>query len=214
MQKVYGNLLTNDIAIEKRVLEAYSERLKPNIIQSHLESYETIVNKLCESRLKLTQLNKSEPWAMQDLEEAMKNLDVDKSRDAIGHANEIFKEGVAGTDLKSTVLIPMNRIKSEQIFPEALEPCNITSLYKHKGSQKELNNYRGVFRTTVLRSILDRFIYNDSYQTINDNLTDHNVCARKNRNIRDNIFVLGAVNSIVNEREEPIEIQVGDIKNG
>ena len=71
---------------------------------------------------------------MQDLDEALKNLDVDKSRDAIGHCNEIFKEGVAGTDLQLDILILMNRIKSEQVFPEAIEPCNITSLYKQKGS--------------------------------------------------------------------------------
>ena len=107
----------------------------------------------------------------------------------------------------------MNRIKSEQVFPEALNPCNITSLYKQKGSRKDLDNYRGVFRTTVLRSILDRLIYNDCYQTIDENLTDHKVGARKNRNIRDNIFVLGAVvNSVVNGNEEPIQIQVGDIE--
>ena len=107
----------------------------------------------------------------------------------------------------------MNRIKSEQVFPEAIEPCNITSLYKQKGSWKELDNYRGVFRTTVLRSILDRLIYNDSYRTIDENLTDQNVGARKSRNIRDNIFVLGAVvNSVVNGNESPIQIQVGDVK--
>ena len=59
-----------------------------------------------------------------------------------------------------------------------------------------------MFRTTVLRSILDRLIYKDSYYIVDKNLTDHNVGARKNRNIRDNIFVLGAVvNSVVNGKD-------------
>ena len=106
----------------------------------------------------------------------------------------------------------MNRIKSDQIYPEALEPCNITSLYKHKGWRKEFNNYRGVFRVTVFRSILDRLIYNDSYYTIDKNLLDHNVGARKGRNILDNIFVLGAVvNSVVKGKECPIQIQIRDV---
>jgi hypothetical protein len=150
---------------------------------------------------------------MDDLQEALKSLDSNKARDALGLANEIFKEGVAGTDLKLAVLKFMNRIKADQKYPEALEPCNITWLYKQKGSRKELNTYRGVFRVTIFRSILDRLIYNDSYHTVDSNLTDHNVGARKCRNIRDNIFVLGAVvNSVVNGKEGPIQIQIGAVE--
>ena len=179
----HGNLITTKNAIEQRALEAYSERLKSNEVKDHLKSDENTVNKLCEKRLELAKSNKTDPWTMNDLEEALKSLDKDKARDAIGHVNEIFKEGVTGTDLKLAVLKFMNRIKADQKYPEALEPCNITSLYKHKGSRKEFNNYRGVFRVTVFRSILDRLIYNDSYYTIDQNLTDHNVGARKCRNI-------------------------------
>ena len=51
---------------------------------------------------------------------------------------------------------------------------------------------------TILRSILDRIIYNDIYEVIDGNLTDCNVGARKKRNIRDNLFVVNAViNSVV-----------------
>jgi hypothetical protein len=107
----------------------------------------------------------------------------------------------------------MNRIKADQKYPEALEPCNITSLYKHKGSQKDFMNYRGVFRVTVFRSILDRLVYNDTYETIDSYLTDGNVGARKARNIRDNIFVLGAVTtSVINGNENAIQVQVLDVE--
>ena len=119
----------------------------------------------------------------------------------------------AGTDLKLATLRLMNLIKKNQKYPEALQYCNITSIYKHKGSHKEMNNYRGVFRVCVLRSILDRLIYNDSYNTIDDSITDQNVGARKCRNIRDNIFVLGSViNSVIHGSEDPIQIQVGDVE--
>ena len=65
----------------------------------------------------------------------------------------------------------------------------------------------------MLRSVLDRLIYNDSYHIIDEHLTDGNVGARKNRNIRDNLFVLGAViNSVVNGKEPPIQVQVQDVK--
>ena len=104
-------------------------------------------------------------------------------------------------------------MKKKHEFLEALEPCNITALYKHKGKHNNFQNYRGVFRVTVLRSVLDRLIYNDMYNTIDQNLTDGNVGARKNRNIRDNIFALGAVlNSVTHGKEAPIQIQVQDVE--
>ena len=206
-----GDLLTNKKDIEERAVEVYTDRLKPNKIVEHLESYEETENKLCELRLKISKLNKTEPWTNEDLEQVIKDLDKDKSRDAIGHANEIFK--CAGCDLKLAVLRLMNHIKSKHELPEVLQYCNITSIYKHKGSHKDFNNYRGVFRVTVLRSVLDRLIYNDSYSTIDEHLTDGNVGARKNRNIRDNLFVLGAViNSVINGKEPPIQVQVQDVE--
>ena len=69
------------------------------------------------------------------------------------------------------------------------------------------------FRVPILRTILDRLIYNDEYETIDEELTDSNVGARKNRNIRDNIFVLNAVtNTVVNGTEADIDVQVFDVE--
>ena len=206
-----GNLITNQEDIENQALEVYTERLSPNEMKDHLKSYEETENKLCETRLKISKLNKTDPWTLEDLNQAIKDLDRDKSRDALGHANEILI--CAGSDLRFAVLKLMNHIKNTQIYPEAMEYCNITSIYKHKGSHKDFNNYRGVFRVTVLRSVLDRLIYNDCYTTVDDNLTDGNVGARKGRNICENIFVLGAVlNSVINGKEDPIQIQVQDVE--
>ena len=59
-----------------------------------------------------------------------------------------------------------------------------------------------MFRVTVLRGILNRLIYNDSYYTIEENLTDGNVGARKHRKIRDNIFLVGTIsNSVINGKQ-------------
>ena len=99
----------------------------------------------------------------EDINQAVKDLGNNKSRDAQGLANELFKDDVAGTDLKLAILKLMNLIKERQEYPEALQLCNITSIYKHKGSHKDLNNYRGVFRVSVIRNILDRLIYIDTY---------------------------------------------------
>ena len=94
--------------------------------------------------------------------------------------------------MKKAILQLMNKIKDDLEYPEPLEHCNITSIQK-KGKKSVFDNYRGVFRVTVLRNILDRLIYNDVYPDIDSNLSDANVGCRKGRNIRDNLFVVNAV---------------------
>ena len=210
MNDANGNLLTSDKAIQKRALEVYNERLKGNNIEPRLKDLEDDTNTLCELRLKLCKSNKTDQWSMEDLKEVLKHLKKDKSRDPEGYANELFKEDVAGSDLLEALLKLMNLIKNKQQYPEVLEKCNITSLHKKK-SKKDFENYRGIFRVQILRSILDRLVYNDSYYTIDSNLTDGNVGARKLRSARDNIFVIGAItNSVVNGKSAPIQVQVMD----
>ena len=85
-------------------------------------------------------------------------------------------------------------------------------IYKKKGKRNNFNSYRGIFRITVLRSILDRLIYNDMYEIMDSNLSDCNVGNRKRRNIRDNLFVLNAtLNATKRKTEDPIDI-VYDVK--
>ena len=51
---------------------------------------------------------------------------------------------------------------------------------------------------SIFRSIIDRLIYNDEFEKIDREISDSNVGARRHRNIRDNLFVMGAVlNSVV-----------------
>ena len=208
----HGNLLTSDKAIQERALEVFTKRLSPNEMKPHIKHMEQTTNKLCERRLEQTKNNKSKPWTIEDLEDVLKGLEKDKSRDALGHANEILRNDVAGKDLKLAILKMMNLMKRKSHFPTALEPCNITTLYKNKGSRKDFHFYRGIFRVTVFRSILDRLMYNKSYPVIDEHLTDGNVGARKQRNIQDNIFVLGAItNSVKNDKQPAIQVQVMDV---
>ena len=138
---------------------------------------------------------------MQDLEAVLKKLKKQKCRDPYGLANDLFRPEVAGDDLKLAIINLMNKIKEEQIYPECLEVCDISSIWKGKASKNDFDCYRGIFRVTIFRSILDGLIYNDEYSNIDSNLTDANVGARKQRNIRDNIFVLNAImNSMKKEK--------------
>ena len=88
----HENLLTSNKAIQERAIEVFSKRLKPNPIEEHLEEFEAETNKLCEERLKMCKLNKSDPWEEDNLKEALKHLDKDKSRDPEGFAKKKKEE--------------------------------------------------------------------------------------------------------------------------
>ena len=179
-------------------------------MKDHLKQLEDDTNELCELRMKLCKMNKTDPWNMEDLKVVLKQLKDNKSRDPDNYNHEIFKESVAGTDLLQAVLNLMNCIKKQQKYPKQLRKSNITPIHKKK-SKKLFQNYRGIFRVQTLRTILDRLIYNQAYPTIDQNLTDGNVGARKNRGVRDNIFVMSAItNSVLKGKFEPIQAQVID----
>ena len=76
----------------------------------------------------------------------------------MGLANEIFHTDTAGDDLIDAIYILMNRIKTEQIYPNIMRYCNISSIYKGKEKRSDMNAYRGIFRISVFRNILDRMI--------------------------------------------------------
>ena len=208
----HGNLTTSPAVIEEIALSTFKNRLENRPIKEGLENIRTEKEELCNIRLKLAAANKTEPWTMNDLQLVLKQLKRNKSRDPYGYANEIFRPEVIGYDLKYALLLLMNRIKSEQIFPECLELCDISPIYKRKNSRNSYENYIGIFRNSVFRAILDRLIYNDEYGTIDSNLTDSNVGARKSRNIRDNIFVINAIaNSVVKGNQKPVDFQAYDV---
>ena len=125
--------------------------------------------------------------------------------------NEIFHPDVAGNDLILAITKLMNRIKDELLFPVPMNICNVTNLFKNKGSKHNFDSYRGIFRTPVLRNILDKLIYNDEYEALDENFTNCNVGSRKRRNIRDNLFVINAITNSSKQNKEATDINIYDI---
>ena len=206
-----GTLLTGNEEIKEATLDHYEHVLRNRSINDGLEDQKQNKDNLCKTRLEITNLNKTPNWTRAELEVVLKGLKKKKSRDPNKYANEIFDPTVAGDDLIEAILALMNRIKSDQIYPECMEYCNITSIYKQKGPVNSFDSYRGVFRVQALRNILEKLIYNDEYPNIDTNLTDCNVGARKGRNIRDNIFVLNAkMNNAVQGTKEALDISIYD----
>ena len=147
---------------------------------------------------------------MEQLEAAIKTLKKGKARDPNGWVNDIFMNGNAGRNLKKSMLIMFNKIKSENCVPNFIKKAEIATIYKGKGEKCSLENDRGIFIVTVFRNLLMKLIYRDIYETINESMSDSQIGGRKGKNIRNHIWVL---NSIINDtlkskNKKPIDVQM------
>ena len=137
-----------------------------------------------------------------DLRSTLKSLKNNKTRDPGGLINELFKPGVIGKDLEKALLNLVNGIKQEYFVPQTLKHANITTIYKRKGSKHDLESDRGIFVLPIFRKVIDRLIYQEMYSYIDDGMTDSNIGARKDMNIKNHLFIVYAViHSVLNEKE-------------
>ena len=183
-------LISNPVLLKQLYADTYKDRLRHRIIRPGYEEIETSRNFLFNMRLSLSKTRHSEPWTKSQLITVLKSLKKGKSCDALGFSNELFKLDVIGNDLLESLLIIVNRAKSEVLIPRPFRMTKITSIYKQKGEKSDLTNDRGVHSVTKFRAIIDKLLYNDKYPEIDRNC---NVGGRRNRSIRVNLFVINAV---------------------
>ena len=206
-----GKIVTGPKDIKNVLAKEYKDRLRSRPIRPDLRNMKIRKEKIFEIKLKLAENNPSKEWNIDDLEKALKNLKTNKSRDFEGLVNEIFKENVIGTDLKYSLLKMFNSLKNQKLIPKFMNYANITTVPK-KGSRIEPTNERGIFRVSVLRSILMRLIYNTKYPIIDSNMSDCQMGGRKKKSCKNNIFI---VNGLIHEtlkrkNMKPICLQIYD----
>ena len=209
----HGNLVTDREALGDLYLQTYKQRLQPNPISEKYGELKTLKEYLFEIEMKLSKSRISKFWSIKDLNKALKSFKNNKARDEHGHIYELFKYG--GTSLKLSLLKLFNLVKQQQIYPSIFQQSNISSFWKKKGEKSDLENDRGIFNVNKIRSILDKMIYNDIYETVDRHMSSSNIGARKNRNIRDHLFVInGVTNDILNNKDNKnrnIDIQIYDV---
>ena len=167
--------------------------MKEELMDVYFLKEELWMSRKIELRKKITK-----PWTIDELKVALKSLKNNKTMDPNGMINELFKEGVIGEDLETALLRLFNGIKENFHIPEFMKKENICTIYKKKGSRLEMNNERGIFILTALKKILDKLIYIEKYGDIDKNMSDSNIGARKQRNIKNHLFIIyGKINSVV-----------------
>ena len=208
-----GNLVTEPNELMALYVKTYKERLKSNEVDPQMKDLCTLKNDLWSMILKNLQEQTTKLWSLVELEEVLKSLKNNKSRDPNGLINEIFKSGVMGTEMKLALLQLFNQIKRYQLVPTSFKYANITSLYKNKGSRQLLDNDRGIFIVSTVRMILDSLVYKEKFNLIDKNMSVSNIGARSSRNIRDHLYVVYAImNSVLNGDDAPIDIQIYDVE--
>ena len=209
-----GNVITNHKGLKKLYLKTYINRLRSRPIKEEFEDLKNLKLVLFNLRKELCDKQKSQPWEMKDLEAAMKDLKKDKARDPNGWINDIFKEGVAGKDLKCSILALFNRIKAEKHFPAFIRKADISTIYKGKGEKCNLDNDRGIFIVSIFRSLIMKMMYREIYDIIDSSMSDSQIGSRKSKNIRNHIWVLNSIisDTLSTKRKKPVDIHIYDYK--
>ena len=209
-----GNFVTNAEKLKKLYLDHYKDRLSHKEISPNLKRLKELREELFELRLKSCRENKSPDFKIEDLDKALMKLKGGKAIDPTGLVAELFQPGNIGKELKKSILMMINKIKSENgNEPEFMEYANILSFYKGKGKTSDLNNDRGIFILNILRMIKDRMVYNDIKEDLEESMSDAQVGARENKSIRNHLFVIYSILNSVNQKESPaIDVTVYDVK--
>ena len=201
-----GKVISSQNELKKLYLDTFTQRLRPRPIKPDFDQIKVLKETLCEKRLQIAASNKSKPWNHKQLLKVLSSLKSGKSRDPHGLINEI-----GGNDLQISLLMMMNKIRDTLFIPKYLEYATIVSIYKGRGDKMCLENDRGIFVVNIFRSILMKWSYQDKYQIVDRNMSDSNVGGRKNKNIRNHIFVLNSVmNDVLQNKKNSIDIEILD----
>ena len=209
---IKGRLITSKSDIKKLHLDTFIFRLRDRPMKEEYLHIKELEEDLCEKRLQLTKNNKSPDWTLDNLEKALGMLKKNKARDPQGIASEIFRPDVAGKELKNSLLMMFNKMKEKCFLPEFAKLKNISTIFKNKGSKTDLENYRGIFVSSIFNSILMTLIYNDNYDIIDENISDSQLGSRKNKALRSHTFI---VSGIINEalvKKKEVDVIITDYR--
>ena len=206
-----GNLVTTTDALKTLYIEHYRKRLSHREIKcDYQENFDKKVS-LWQWRFDHLKSCQTDDWTLTELRNSLKSLKTNKCRDPNGLLNELFKPAVIGSDLEKALLQFVNGVKREYYVPEKMQMANITTIYKKKGSKKLLDNDRGIFTLSIYRKIIDRLVYQEKYPLIDNEMSDSNIGARKDKNIKNHLFIVYAVINDVLRSGKCVDIQVYDL---
>ena len=193
------------------IIEAYRtefiHRLRTRSISEPLKNYEEQTNSLCSHYTEFGKTQNSIEFTANNLVRVIKTMSKKKAPGPDGLPAEVFIH--AGKELISSITAMFNTIKRNGSIPIKWCKVNIKTLYKNKGSQKDLENYRGIFLTPTISKVFERYLMKESEDSVS-NISKFQGGSRPNRSASDQLFLLRACIDHANYMHKCLFIKVYD----
>ena len=185
-----GTELFGESAIRSAYRDEFIYRLRKRSISDDLQKYEDLTNATCDLHV-LEGINSHEnlQFSVNKLTKIIKALKRNKSPGPDGFPAEIFIH--AGGEFIKSITEMFNNIKRNHGVPRKWNMVKIKTLYKNKGSPKDLENYRGIFLTPTMAKLCEKYLINESADGI-ANINKFQAGSRPNRSAADQLFLVRA----------------------
>ena len=183
--------LGKEVYGKEEIIEAYrdefDQRLSSVEIKPSLQNYKRRTEDVFQEIMKTVSSNRQPDFTSTELANVLKHLKEGKSSGPDQRPAEIYIHG--GKSFHTLLLIVINRLKNSQMTPRQWEMMTITTLYKGKGSKKDLVNQRGIFLTQVICKIWERLIMMRTEEPLS-RINKLQAGSKKNRSPGDQTFIL------------------------
>ena len=179
---------------ESTIQEAYRDefihRLRRRRINEDLQVYEKQTYAICDMYIKEGMTNHEKiDFSENKLVKVIKKLKRNKAPGPDGLPAEVFIH--AGSELIKSIIGMFNNVKVNSSVPTKWNMVRIKTLYKNKGSPKDLENYRGVFLTPTISKLCERYLMSESGSKI-ENISKFQGGSRPNRSASHQLFLVRA----------------------
>ena len=181
-----GDEVFGDEAVKEAYKIEFENRLEHITMQHEYRGFEEITNALCELYVSAAKTVGTPDFTTEEVSKVIATL---KDKKAAEIPNEIYKH--AGTGLITEITRVLNWIKNNVNTPKQWNKVLIATLFKNKGSKKNLVNFRGVFLTASLSKLFEKLVklrHDTTFESVRSNQNG----ATSGKSPADNVFLVNA----------------------
>ena len=128
-------------------------------------------------------------FEQEEITRAIRQLTCGKAGDGDNWTNEMIRNG--GEEMSNSIRKMYNKISKERELPKQWEKMKIRSIFKNKGSRKEMKNRRGIFLTNIIGKLFEKALKNRIEMAVR--IDEHQSGEKKNVMTGDNWIILRAI---------------------
>ena len=208
IRKENGVEVDGPSAIKEAYREEFEKRLANREPVKGWESYVEETNQAVRGWLQGSSVS-SRPFTLKELKDIVAGLKNNKSPGVDGLPAELFK--YAGDGVLKSLLSIYNKVKSCKLVPDQWNHVRITTIFKNKGSKKQLKYFRGIFLSILVSKIFE-YLVKARIEAKLENVNLLQAGSRKNRAGPDNVFLLRACFDHFKYTKQPLFITAYDFE--